>query len=117
MTDLALDPVTRDLILPIRPVTGAERVAQSVGIRLRAWLGEWFLDLNHGVPYIQQIMGKGVRPEIVEAILRAQILDVRGVKSIKTFNIEINNQTRSAAVRFEVVSAEGLAAGSLTIRG
>lgn len=117
MTDLALDPVTRDLILPVRLVAGAERVAQSVGIRLRAWRGEWFLDLGHGVPYIQEIMGKNIRPEMVEAVLRAQILDVQGVKSIKSFRIEINNQTRVASVNFEVNSVEGLATGSLTIKG
>lgn len=117
MIDLALDPKTRDLVLPIRPLDGAERVAQSIGIRLRTWLGEWFLDTTHGVPYLERVLGKAPRPEIVEAILRAQILDVASVRSIKSFSLKIDNSTRIATVDFVADTFEGIATGQFTLRG
>lgn len=115
MIDFALDLRTRDLILPPRQLDGAERVAQAIGIRLRCWLGEWFLDTTHGVPYLERIFGKVSRPEMVEAILRAQILGVAGVRSIKAFALSIDPHTRLARVEFEADTAEGLAKGAMVV--
>lgn len=115
MTDFALDSLTRDLVLPLKLRDGAERVGQSVGIRLRAWLGEWFLDTGYGVPYLESVLVKNPRPEIVEAILRAQILSVQGVRRIQTFNLTIDNKTRKARVDFVIESDEGLATGVVTL--
>lgn len=117
MIDLALDAITRDLILPPRALDGPARVAQSVGIRLRCWLGEWFLDTGHGVPYLESVLGKAPRPEIVEAILRAQILDVAGVRSISSFNMTIDPRTRIVRVDFTAETAEGPTTGALAIQG
>lgn len=114
MADFALDPVTRDLVLPPRVVTGPERVAQAVGIRLRCWLSEWFLDLEHGVPYLTGVLGKR-RPEMVEAILRQQILSVDGVRGIQRFTITIDPRTRVATVSFQADTDEGTAQGELGV--
>ena|SRR5690349_10960065 len=115
MIDLKLDSYTRDLVVPIRPVEGAERIRQAVGIRLRTWLGEWFLDTSHGVPYLESILGKNRRPEIVEAILRSQILQVNGVKSIKSFTLLIDPHTRKAMVDFSADTKEGLISSKFSI--
>jgi hypothetical protein len=108
MIDLKFNPKTRDLVIPVVPVDGAERAAQSVGIRLRCWLGEWFLDTTHGVPYVENILKKNVRPEIVEAILRSQILQVKGVKSIKSFTLQTDPHTRKSSITFSAETVEGL---------
>jgi hypothetical protein len=122
MIDFKLDPITRDMVFgasargaTFLPLDGAERVAQAIGIRLRAWLGEWFLDATHGVPYVDEILGKGRRPEMVEAVLRAQILSVAGVQSIQSFSLSLNAQARTARVDFAAVSAEGLASGTVAL--
>ncbi len=116
MIDFALDTRTRDLVFPLTPLDGAARVAQAVGIRLRAWLGEWFLDTTYGVPYLERVLGKVSRPEIVEAVLRSQILGVAGVRSILSFSLQINPHTRKATASFEIDTAEGLAKGSVDIK-
>lgn len=116
MIDFALHPLTRDLILPPKPLDGAERVAQAIGIRLRTWLGEWFLDTSHGVPYLERVLGKTKSPELAEAILRGQVLSVAGVKAIQSFSLTIDPKSRLATVRFEADSAEGLARGSVAVR-
>lgn len=118
MIDLAIDPVGRDLVFipgSFVPLDGAQRVSQAIGIRLRCWLGEWFLDTSHGVPYLDEVLGKGRRPEIIEAVLRAQILDVAGVLSIEEFTLAIDAQSRTARVDFSATSAEGLVRGSLAL--
>ena len=114
MSDFALDPITRDLILPPRVISGAEKVAQSVGIRLRCWLGEWFLDLDHGVPYLTNVLGRQ-RPEMVEAVLRQQVLGVDGVTSIIAFDLAIDPATRKAEVRFEAATDAGTASDRLVV--
>jgi hypothetical protein len=117
MTDFVLDPLTRDLVLPLRPVTGAALVAQRIGIRLRCWLGEWFLDTRHGVPYLGGVLGKQPRLEMVEATLRAQILDVAGVRSIVSFSLSLDSRTRVARVAFVADTAEGSAEGDFVVTG
>jgi hypothetical protein len=122
MIDFKLDPITRDMVFgtsprgaTLIPLDGTERVAQAIGIRLRTWLGEWFLDATHGVPYVDEVLGKGRRPEMVEAVLRAQILGVAGVQSIQAFSLSLNAQARTARVDFVAVSAEGLASGTVAL--
>ena len=117
MIDLAIDPRTRKLILPPRPIDGAERVAQSIGIALRTWRPEWFLDKTEGVPYLDEVLGKNKREEIVEAVIRAQILMVDGVRSITKFTISVDDKTRKAFVDYEVDSNEGIAKGRFSLRG
>lgn len=117
MIDLALDPKTRKLILPPRPISGAERVAQSIGIALRTWRGEWFLDRTEGVPYLDDILGKNKRDEIIEAVIRSEVLLVNGVTSIKQFVIEVDKPTRKAFVNYEVETNEGIAKGQFRLRG
>jgi hypothetical protein len=122
MIDLALDPASRDMVfvpgakgVTLLPIDGAARVAQAIGIRLRTWLGEWFLDQTHGVPYLEEVLDKGRSPEIIEAVLRAQILDVQGVQGIEAFSLEIDARNRRLQVNFSARSAEGLAVGAVTV--
>lgn len=109
MIDLALDPLTRDLVIrdgnPVL-LEGAPRVAQAIGIRLRTFQGEWFLDTGHGVPYLDRVFGKQ-RPELIEAILRAQILSVQGVRRITAFSLNLDPGTRIARIDFIAETDEG----------
>ena len=114
MSDLAINPANWDLELPPRVISGAERVTQSVAIHLRTWLSEWFLDLDHGVPYLDGVLGKR-RPEMVEALLRQHILGVDGVRSISAFSLSVDPRTRLARVEFQAETAEGAATGTVSV--
>lgn len=118
MTDLALDPITRDLVItsgsPIA-INGPAEVAQAIGIRLRCFLGEWFLDTTHGVPYLERVLGKVPRPELVEAVLRAQVLSVAGVTGLEAFELRIDPRTRVAQVTFIATTKAGVARGQLSL--
>jgi hypothetical protein len=123
MTEIALDPRTWDLRLrknaaghvDLVAISGAEEVAQKVGIHLRTWLGEWFLDTLYGVPYFEEVLGKGRRLAIVESVLRAQILSVEGVAAISSFSMTLDGPTRQLTVRFEIAASDGTVAGGGTV--
>ena len=108
----ALNPVAWDLTLD---ATGnllfvtdeLEELRQRLTHRLRFFRGEWFLDTRLGVPFFEDILVKNPRRELVTSILREVILKTDGVASIKTFTLDIDNATRAATVRADVVASNG----------
>jgi hypothetical protein len=121
--DLQLDTLTQDLVLipdermrvDARPITGAERISQALGIRLRCWMGEWFLDQTHGVPYVDSVLGKQ-NPTVVTAVFRSQILSVEGVQRINNLELSIDPQTRALTVVTQASSKEGLSDAKVVIQ-
>jgi hypothetical protein len=108
--DFGLDPLTGDLAIvgtELVIVEGGDAVAQEVQVRLRWWLGGWFLDQSQGVPYLQEILRKGVTEAIVREVLREQIELVPDVRSIDVLQVEIDRATREAEVTLELTSIDG----------
>lgn len=99
--DLALSG--GDLVL----LEGAEEVAQRLRIRLRLFLGEWFLDASAGMPYFQRILGHKIAEPALLSILREQILDTPGVESIESLTAHLDGARRNMQVRFRVTTADG----------
>jgi hypothetical protein len=66
---------------------------QKVFIRMRTFKGEWFLDQNYGVPYIQIIFQKGTSKENIDTIIKQQIIDCLSVNKIRNFKSNINKNT------------------------
>ena len=80
MLDFALNAKTHDLIIAdgdLIAIDNAERVAQQIKIQLLTWLGEWFLDITHGVPYLDYILVKNPNIELERSIFKEQIMNVR----------------------------------------
>lgn len=85
-------PTTSDLV---------DVVTQRLYIRLKTFLGEWFLNVEYGVPY-ERILGQKVRKSVVDMILQEQIMMEQGVKQIEFFESSLENRTRIYACRFRV---------------
>lgn len=85
----------------------ANVVAQRLTIRLRTFLGEWFINTTYGVPYFERILRKGVNKTTVDNILREQILEEAGVLEIKSFSSDFNAAARSYSCSFQVKTASG----------
>ena len=73
----------------------AEGVAQNVMTRLELWRGTWFLDLEAGTPWLQQILGKH---DAIDIVLRSRILETPGVRSISSFESILDVNTRRLTV-------------------
>lgn len=112
--DLALDS-TGDLVIPLRHTVGVEGVAQAIRIAVGMYRGEWFLDLDAGVPYLE---GPGIDPSIVilgatfsrsiaEAILRAEIVKVEDVASVISTSVEFDGETRALTLAYEAITTFG----------
>ena len=89
-----LDLSTNDMQL----VTGSAEIAQHLRIRLKFFLGEWFLDTRLGVPYIQQILRKRPQLAVVQDILRRTVLSTPGIIEILSFSFELDSVTRRLTV-------------------
>lgn len=103
-TDHDLDTST----LNLRLVDGADRVRQQLLIKLKLWVGEWFLDLEFGTPYLQQILGKQLTLSGALTALRKSILEVEGVRQIQSFEYTFSNSTRKLTVNFTVDTPYGI---------
>ena len=104
MADLALtedgDLKITDNALTI--VDGDEALRQHLAIRLRFFLGEWFLDNRIGIPYFDDVLIKNPNLVLVRGILRSAISTTPGVESIERFEFEFDGATRKMELDFTV---------------
>lgn len=110
------DPTTEDLVYENnRPVLidGAEQCLQGIRKNLKTFMGEWFLDLGYGTPWLQQVLVKN--PVAADAVLKAAILKSNGVRNLLAFSFSITNGR--AVVAFEVQSLFGPLAGQVEVLG
>lgn len=104
--DLALDDAG-DLAIPLRFTTGTEAVAQGIRVRLGNFKGEWFLDLDDGMPWFQSILGERFREAEIREYFREAIAGAPGVTSIVSLEFAFSAQLRSLDVSWEVVTVFG----------
>ena len=97
MIGLAIDKDTNDLSLAggsLVTVTGALAVGQHVRQRLKTHRGEWFLDTQAGVPWLDQVLGRQYDPTLAEAVIKAEISETAGVTGISGFSARFNPARR-----------------------
>lgn len=61
-----------------------ETVAQVIKTALLLWLGEWYLDVTLGMPWIQGVLGKH-NQSIADVTVQDYILGVQGVTAIQQY--------------------------------
>lgn len=89
-------------------VTGTEAIGGLVGQRLMAYRGEWFLDANVGVPWVQQVMVRPFDAVVADAVIKETILGTLGVREMVSFSMEVRPTRRELAViRAEVETIYG----------
>ncbi len=83
-----------------------ESLSQRLKVKLMTFQGEWFLDVNEGIPYFQSIFGKNRAKETIDAIFKRAILGEPEVLSILSFYSEITPE-RHYQLQFTVKSSSG----------
>ena len=95
--DLAID--RRTLVRTGGVVTGLEALAQRVFLRLSRLQGEYFLDLESGLP--TDVLGsRPLRVDRLRTQIRTEVMDVAGVLEIT--QIEITEADRHVSVSLRV---------------
>ncbi len=83
-------------------VDGADATAQQLLIRLRIFLGEWFLDARVGMPYFQRVLGQKFRENLLTPIFTKAILGVPQVASVDSFAFTLDRSSRALSLSFKV---------------
>lgn len=103
--DLLLD-ADNDLVIgsDLSFSSGLAGVVQSCRIALQMFRGEWFLDLDAGIPYWDQILGQ--RADVAIAIARdeyrRELLEVEDVLAVLKLEVSFENSTRTLRIRWQV---------------
>ena len=89
-------------------------VAQAIQAALGLTLGEWFLDVTLGVPYMTQILGAGTM-QTYDAAIQIAILNTQGVSSLEFYASGVNPNTRAMAASAVVNTNYGQTVVSTTL--
>ena len=95
-------------------VRGADTVAQQLAITLLTEIGEWFLNVNFGLPYFTNtgnvndntdngILGGNYPDSIIQSYITAAILSVPNVLSIESLDIKRKPSTSSISISSTVI--------------
>lgn len=98
-----LDLSTGKLVI----VEGVEAIAQKLRIGLRIFLGEFFADLDAGVPYFEKILVKNPRLGQLTALVKLAILSCEGVASVDSLSVRFDATTRNLTVDFKAKAQTG----------
>lgn len=92
-----------------RLVEDGSEVVQHVRTRLQFYLEEWFLDLDSGTPYFQEIFTKPVNLDSIESIFKSRILNTPEVQKLTEFAMEYEgNSVRKLSVSFSAETVFGV---------
>lgn len=77
---------------------GFDAVRQHIEIRLRTFLGEWYLDTRIGMPYFEEFLIKNPNQLVMQARLREAIEETPGVASVNSIDFELDSTARTLSV-------------------
>lgn len=108
--DLLLDDdndlvVTTDLAFS----RGVDAVTQSCRIALQMVQGEWFLDMEVGIPYWENILAQKplIAIEASRVAFRNELLSIEGVIDVTKMEITYERTTRTMTVDWQVLTGLG----------
>jgi len=77
----------------------AEKLKQTLTIKLQFLLGEWFLNTNIGIPYTQYVFDSNFSDmETIYSIFRVAITETENVRNLNELNIILDRDTRIMSV-------------------
>lgn len=79
-----------------------DALKQRLLIHLQFLLGEWFLDIREGIPYVQTIFAQATDIDDIYLIFRDEIKNIEGVESITSLVLTPDTDERSLRVEFSV---------------
>ena len=83
-----------------------EGVGQLVGTRLALWLGQWFLNVDEGMPWATKVLGKYTE-DFRDATIQARIVTTLGVTQLVGYNSQLERQTRDFTVHADIDTLYG----------
>ena len=118
---LKLDALSHDLKIGngrLLRIAGSDEVRQRVKVALWHELGEYFIYVNHGIPWHSEILGGKLDNNSVLNIVRNAILDVPGVRKIISLSMSRSGRNYSISAQIEVERGKNeIGDGIISING
>ncbi len=105
--DVLLDRTTWDLPARTAHARGIEVTAQKVGIRLKRFLGEWFLDESKGLDYYSWSQEKEPDVAAIGTAIRIEVETTTGVLYTSNWEESFDRVLHKLTYTFTVVCEEG----------
>ena len=80
--------------------TESDAIAQNVQTRLWSFVNDWFLDLEHGLPWLEQ-MGRGVNMADWEIKIKRYVLETEGVSKITDYQANFDPDSRKLTISID----------------
>lgn len=96
----------KDLIIEdfdLKLTTDKQILKQALMQELQVFKGDWFLDIDKGLPYYQDILGQRNSIDSVRAIFIEAVKSVSGVKEIIDLELNLNGKDRTLDVALTVL--------------
>lgn len=97
--DLVFDSTSKDLVFI---TNNHEDIRQRVAIKLQTYKGEWFINTDYGVPYLQDIISVARSKSVVDNILKNSAEAETGVGVISNFNSVYGTDNRNYSLTFDI---------------
>lgn len=109
MRDLALNTVSHDILIVGGDFLLVDSLAQRLKQRLLVLSGEWFLNKEMGLSYIDNLFTKksAGNYQFIEGQIRQIIRETIGVQSLDNFSLELNSANRTAKIDFSITAEDG----------
>jgi hypothetical protein len=95
-----------DLSKP-KGVSGIEYAAQKIRQKLLMLKGEWFLDQNLGIPWVEEVLIKNPSLEFIRSVVRKTVLSVPGIISCPYVTVTEPDENRNSEVTFKAIFLDG----------
>ena len=80
--------------------TNAKAIKQNVQTRLRSFLGDWYLDVDVGVNWIELLGNLGTEKRIIRAV-ESTVMQTDGVLSIQELKIIRRDSNRGVKIKIK----------------
>ena len=109
MTDLALgNDGQLDFSGGLSLVKDDDALLQRIKVRLRFFVGDWFLDLGFGVPYFSRVFVKGPNQADLYQIFQNLLATTPGVALVEELSVEVgSSDDRTLRVSGSVLADSG----------
>jgi hypothetical protein len=95
--------VDGDLVI----VTGKDSLLSDLRARLEFFKGEWFRDLDEGVPFFTDVFVKKPNLPAIRTIFADMITSTPGIKELVSIALELDAATRTAVLTYSATSDLG----------
>ncbi len=128
MADWLLDPITHDLVVTddVSFTSGIGIIAQAIDLRMNAFKGEWFANLERGFLEIDTVGALGASDTTlvlggkysqagVTSAARKLLIDTPGVDQVISLTVSFDGGTRSVSITWRVRAGQEYIDGEFDI--